>query len=278
MGRPLVWADNIYSRLQYPNHTITASEQATGFEAVKVGSGRRARTHYWTGITAHTGQWLRSLCDRPRGASMIAVDRVTNLLGYPVELQYSENGYTSSNRACLCTIPTVAGPGSIDDPNGVLTEEGVWLKRFPFAIAWDWRVSIADMGASLTPWVGGLYVGMPWTPQAFYRPTADSADQLIITESQSDSGWKGRGRISRRRRGTLSVKCTSFLEYDLARYHIEGLFGAGHPTWLIHDDAHSERAVLATRPADGAADLSYQSGWGYRSGEIPWEEHEALAA
>jgi hypothetical protein len=115
---------------------------------------------------------------------------------------------TTSRRAetvVSITLPAASAPGSLDDTLGVRTEEGAWVKRFSLRAAKYWRWYVPAMGVGLKPQVVGLYLGLAFAPNYFNRPLDDDGDVLVVTESQSELGWIGRGPQGRQRQGVIST-------------------------------------------------------------------------
>ncbi|HEX7050171.1 MAG TPA: hypothetical protein VF188_08230 [Longimicrobiales bacterium] len=271
--RSIVLAENLFSAAAYPGHVVMASEEPEGTEAFRVGTGRRhALTNRWTPDTANAEHWVQVTCDQVRAADMLAIDRGHNLAGQTVELRISDDGFTTSETTVSFTVPSAAGGAqSLDD--GVLTEEGAYLRRFPLAAATQWRLVIPAMGVGLRPQIVGLYLGLSLALPPLRMPWAEEETDLAFQEVRTAAGWIGAGEIARARVGELRVRLEDYLAYDQARLHLEGHFGRRRPMWIVYDDRQAERAALAVRP-QGRAGFRFDSGWAYRQQDLVWQEHE----
>lgn len=241
---------------QFPNHVISAEEEPAGYEAWRVGDGRRSRTppDYATASTANSTWWLRCVFDRVRAFDTIAIDRGHNLAGKTFELRSTLDAtdFTGSYETPFdITMPSVTMPNlHIDNGTGVRTEEGAWLKRFPVRTGKAVELYIDAMGAGLKPEIVGLWVGLAVELRSRW-PWDDDSSELVGIRMESESGWIGRGRRTRRRRGEIVTKLQTFEQYDeLIRYHIASLFADGTPMWIVPDIAQAEKAVLAVHGAD----------------------------
>lgn len=58
MGTPLLLVENLFSRTQFPLHTVSANEEATNHEAFRVADGRRSPLDYWTPTTANNQAYV----------------------------------------------------------------------------------------------------------------------------------------------------------------------------------------------------------------------------
>ena len=262
---------------QFPDHTITANEEATGSEVERVADGRRGAADKWTPTTANSAAYVNVACDRTRAANFIALDRGHNLAGYDLELRGSQqSAFTTYETVLDITLPSATAAGNIDDALGVRTEEGAWFKRFDLNTYQYWRVHIPAMGASLKPEIVGLWLGLCYAPDYFDKPWGEDGAELIHQETQSPSGWAGRGVANKQRSGVVQLSLSTFEEYDHeARYHVQGLYGEGFPMWIAFDETQADRAVLAELPL-GRLAFSLTGTWGYRSAAIPWREREPL--
>jgi len=195
-----------------------------------------------------------------------------NLAGYDYELRASQDAFTTTETILNGTIPSVSAPGSVDD--GVLTEDGTFVKRFDLGAFTYWRPFINAMGADLLPVITGLWLGLSWSPDYLEMPSARDADDLIVEETESAVGWLGRGPATQRRSDTIRLKLSSFTEHDQARYHIQGLFGAGYPMWFFPHDTQADQGMCVIRPSGSHLGFSRQTDWGYEQVSFAYQEHE----
>lgn len=277
MDRPVLFGENWFSQAQFPLHTITADEEPAGKEAFRCADGRRSSLDYATATTANDPWWLKAACDRTRAANMVALDRGHNLAGKQIKLEFSDDDFGTIQTAVDVVLPSVTATGSLDDALGVRTEEGAWLMRFPTRAAKACRLFVPAMGVGLKPQIVGLWAGLSYSPAHLYRPSAPDTDFLIVEETILSTGWVGRGKPGYRRQGTISLRMQDWFEYELARYHLQFVFGRSRPTWIIHDEDQADRAVLADRPGNTELGLVRERGsnWSYPQGQIAWVEREA---
>lgn len=277
---PVVFVDDFFNLSIYPDHVITASEEAPGHDVLKLGNGRRSLNDYATGITANVAWWAKAQCDRVRYGNCVALDRGHNLTGERLLILVSNDDTAPGEVSAVdVTIPSVTGT-DIDDPLGVVTEDGAWIKRFPGVSGIYWRAYVDAMGAGLRPEIVRLQVGLAWSPPVFGFPWSEDEDELGGMESESDAGWIGSSRMWNRRSGVLRIKLAEEggTDYDEARLHLGGFFGRGrNPAWLCYDDEQADRAVCAVRPK-GVNGFKVDRDWtNKRQAEVPWVELEPLS-
>ena len=275
MGKPVILVENLFSAVAFPDHTVTAEEEATGQDVWHVADGRRRDDDLWTPTTANSATWVEVLCDRVRSADMIVLDRGHNLDGYEILLQCSNDNFTTTETVFTVTLPAVSTPGDLDDSLGVQTEEGAWVKRFDIRSALYWRLYVSAMGASLLPEVVGLWLGKSLELEYLSDPFDDDSDDMIVRTVETPAGWIGTGQAANRRAGELRIVALNPVGYDLLRYHLQGHYGAGRPMWIVFDQENASNAVLAKRPP-GRMGFAFGSdpSWGWRAGTIAWQEHE----
>jgi len=254
---------------QYPTHTVVAEEEPAGFEAHRFSAGRRDQ--YSRASTANSDWWHKTTYDRPRTSDMVCL-WVHNLPGKSYQLQYSDDDYTTIQAAVNCTIPTTPGAGSPADANGVLCENGMWLKTFPARTAYAHRHFILAGGAGYIPYINGK-VGLSLGLAQFDKPYMPSDTELQVTEETNEAGWSGSSPRRPKRFGSILVKTRGIWEYEQFRYHFETRFGAGCPMVIVFDEAQAERAVMAKRDG-GRFGFQGVGGWpdAYRVGEFAWKE------
>ena len=277
MAKPVMLAENLFSDDQFTGHTITAESTVTGFEAYRVATGRRSPTEFWKSDTDNQATWIKVTCDKVRAANMVVLDRGHNLKGESFTLECSNDDFTTTETIInAITLPSESTPGDVDEALGVRTEEGAWVKRFGLRAAKYWRVSIPAMGANQRPNIVGLWLGLSWESRVFDEPWSDEASQTVGTVTVSPSGWEG-GHLAERRTGTIGLRMDNAFEYDQARYHIQGLFAAREPMWLMYDGGQADRTILVTRPP-GRLGFEFPSAdqWLDRRGSFQWSEHEPL--
>jgi hypothetical protein len=197
---------------------------------------------------------------------------VHNLAGKAYQLQVSDDDFVTTQTVVNVTIPSTPGAGDIDDPNGVLCENGMWLMRFNPRMAIAYRHYIVAGGAGFKPQIAGK-VGLSLALSQFEKPYAPSDTELIVTEEMAESGWLGRGPRRLKRYGSIQVKTRTAFEYDQFRYHFEQRFGGGANMVIVFDDTQAERAVMAQR-GPGRFGFHGVAEWpdAYRVGEFAWSE------
>jgi hypothetical protein len=280
MGVPFLAVENFYDSVQFDDaFTIDANEEATGFQAWRVGTGRRSYIDRWKPTTANNLAWLRVDCTAARDADFLALDRGHNLGGKVISLRESTDNFAANNvEVFTATIPTtVSDDTDVDATNGALTPEGSWIKRFTSTSSRYWRLQINAV-AAYTPEIVGLWLGEGWACGDLGLPWHD--DDLVPRSTNvvlPSSNWRGSGRITRQRIGELEIQLESAADYDtyVAR-HIRDNFLEDSPMWILYDDERAERAVLGTQTGQ-------RQGFGYepdtwpRSGRISWIEHQPVS-
>jgi hypothetical protein len=241
--------DDVFDAVvQYPLHTVVAEEEPTGLEAHRFSAGRRDQ--HAQASTANSDWWIKSVFNAPRAFDMCALwDH--NLAGTTVRIECSDDDFTTTQTIFNAVIPSAPGAGDVDDQYGVLCENGMWLKRFPYRTAAAVRIFSVAMGAGLKPSINGK-LGLSLALNQYDKPFTPSDTELIVREEMGESGWIGRGPRRVRRTGSIQVKTRGAFEYDQLRYHFEQRFGAGAPMVIVHDDSQAERAVMAIRRDTGA--------------------------
>ncbi len=279
MGLPAILVENYFNTLAFPGHTVTADEQAAGFEVFHLANGRRAPTDRYQAVTANTLHSAKAACDRVRWATGLCLDRGHNLAQNAgvVAVLGSNDGWVTQRTVWSGVLPTATTPnGSLDDPTGVVTEEGAFLVRFAGDGFTQWRLSIPALGAGIVAQVVGAWIGM-WIGLPYLKkPWTDGTADIQSIEQQSASGWLGSTVPVSRRAGTINLDTTSLYDEEQIRLHLDGQYlAARRPMWFVPDDQQAERGFLVIRPK-ALAGLGYESGWGYRVGRYPYQEHGPL--
>jgi len=256
---------------QYPSHVVSALSEPTGYEAHRFSAGRRDQ--YSTASTANLDWWHKTIFNRVRALDCVCL-WIHNLQGKAYQLQVSDDDFTTYQTPINITIPTSPAAGDIDDANGVLCENGMWIMRFPLRTGIAYRHFIVAGGAGFKPQIAGK-VGLSLALNQFDKPFAPSDTELIVTEEMGESGWIGRGPRRLKRFGSIQVKTRAAFEYDQFRYHFEQRFGGGCPMLIVFDDSQAERAVMAQRgPGRFGFKVAPISEWpdDLRVGEFSWQE------
>ena len=156
MGAPRFLVQNYWNDVQNPTHIISANEEAAGFEAWRVGAGRRSPGHYWTPTTANQAAWNKTDCGSAKAADMLVIDRVHNLGGVAsVKLQKSNDNFSAQTvDVATFTIPTSASADNTALSAGVRTPEGAYLLTFASTSERYWRILVPLMGASMSARAG----------------------------------------------------------------------------------------------------------------------------
>lgn len=272
MGSPLFLVENFFNVHQFPDHVIDAEEEPTGYEAWRLGTGRRTPAlNKWKSTTANSDTYVDVECDRVRSANVLIIDG-HNLAGYDIELRGSMDDHTTDETILDVTIPSVSMPGTLDD--GVLTEEGVYARRFDTRSYLYWRPFVDAMGAGLIPEIAGIYLGLAYAPEYLDYPLSRGEHDLFAAEVVSEAGYLGRGIRSQRPGGTRNWRLSGWSEYDLARYHIEHLYGRGYPMWMVDDDEQADRCIPVVRPGNQKVGFVEDRQWPYGRISLPYIEHE----
>lgn len=265
----LLLVDNLASVVQYPLHTIVGNEEPAGTEAFRFATMRRA--DHWSPSTFNADANLKITCDRARGADFLCLwDH--NLRGETLRIECSDDDFSTTQQIFNGVLPTISGTGDVDDALGVLTEDGMWLKRFPFRSAKYWRLFVPAMGANQRPSANGVF-GLSL---AFERDLGDlvDANELQTDPQRSEAGYLGRGVRAVTRSGALPIRWATLFEYEQARYHLQR-FGNGAPALIVFDEARAEQALMAIRP-DGRQAFRQGRDYFYPHGTLAFQEHEPV--
>ena len=276
MGLTFFGVENVFSVRQFPTHVLTADQEDTGREAFRAADGRRSKLDFWAPTTANVAHQIAVDSTVAGGISVeyFALDRGHNLNGKTMTLEKSTDGAVWTTVKTV-TIPATPG-GQIADTNGCHTDEGAFIVSFAASTAErHLRLNVAAMGAGLTPRIVGLWSGTRWAPGNIFLPLTDEDDILIAQRAQTTKGWSGSSIHVRKRVGDLIFKLPSVADFTDAAKHIRDNFGRGRLMWIIHDDANSQRAVLAQRPL-GRAGFQFPADFSYRTASVAWEEYEPL--
>lgn len=278
MATPRYLVENFFNGVMFPSHSFTANESTTGHESWRVGTARRANRNHWTPSTPNQQAYVGVLCNRPRFADMLVIDRNCNLAGKTVRLRFSNDGFASYGEILAAVLPTQTIYGSRLGTQGVRTDEGAWVFRFTGQIATEWRLYVDAMGAGLKPQVGGLYLGQSWSPVwTPENPWDDEARELRFQEVLTPSLWAGSNRKgSRRVAGPWQHVLDSDAEYQSARYHFHGLYWRGHHMWAVPDQDFTERAFLVYAQP-GTYGAAYPADFPQRILVLSGVEHQPLA-
>lgn len=272
--------DNAFNEIQNTDHTISASEEASGFEVWHIANGRRSLDDKWKGTTENTAQWVK--VDAGAGntltPTMMAIDRGHNLEGKTLRLEYSLDDAAFSTEWTV-TFPSAAAAGTdLDTANGAYTEEGAWVKRWTSVgnAKRYWRLTVTA-AASYIPEVVGLWMGVQYVP-AFPAERGgfeDESGEIGYGQTEGDLGWVSRTVPWSRQAGTF--------EYNLspdgtdkadARTHIlQQFLESGRLMWVVFNDTEAEKAVLVEAPPH-----RYRWGvwgdWIHGSIQFQFREHE----
>lgn len=246
MAQPRYLVENFFNLVMFRRHSPTSSTSLAGREPWRVGTARRTVENYWTPTTANVEAYVGVVCDRPRYADMLVIDRNTNLTGFTVRLRFSNDGFATFGEIIATVLPGQVYYASSLDAFGARTDEGAFVFHFPGQIAKEWRLYVDAMGPGLKPQIGGLYLGQSWSPvRTPVLPWDDETRELRYTEILSPSLWSGSNRKGSRRRIDNHVhRLTSSTEYQQVRYHFHGMYWRGRYAWVVPDQGQAERAGM----------------------------------
>ena len=271
----LMCAENYLDAVgQFPNHVLTAEEEASGFDVERVANGRRSVDDYWTPTTPNRLTWARCVFDRPRAVNFVAMDRGHNNAGEALEFRTTQDqtDFTGDiQRPINVTDVPIVG-NSLDSELGAVTQDGANLWRFPVHLASAIEFFWPAWGAGLKPQMPGLFAGLAFEGAASLDvPYTGRQRMLRHTSRETDASWIGRGRIARSRSGTLTYQTNDGFEFDegLGRHFDQ--WSDGYLAWLIEDLLAADRAVLTVLPP-GTYDARVGGGWGWPVLRAAWRE------
>lgn len=284
----LVLADNLFDLAQYPNHVLSANEEASGYEVDRVASGRRYEADRWQATTANADAYVQVRCDHLRAASCLALDRNSNLLSNAragntsrVQLLGSNDNFTTSRTVLDVTLATVPG-GAIDAGLGCVTDEDAWLTTFAADAFHDWRLVVKALGSGVVASVGGVWLGLAFQPTNRHSAPGreDENTALSIASTRTPYGWQGRDRPAAPRSGTLHLRERNTQEEDMLTWHVMGLWvKRGAPAWLVHQRTDRPARALLAHVEPGLLawdDNLLQWPDGLRVANIPWTEDQVV--
>lgn len=262
----LLMSDSVFSPVHYPDVTLSANEELTGSTAAFFSTLRREDG--WESVTYNADAWIKATHVQPRAVSGVVL-WAHNLRGKAYRLQVSNDDFGTTETLIDVTIPANPGVGDVDDALGVLTDDGMWIKRVPVRYAKYIRQYVPAMGASLRPRINGI-VGVPF---AFDRNRGDLVDgtEVRAEEMRSHRGVVGRGEVDVSRNGSVPIQCPSHFDYEVFRYQLWRYETS--PALLVFDEARAEQAVMARRPVGR---LAFKETRDYfpPSGELMFDEHD----
>jgi len=269
MGLPCLLVDSFFNSRIYGGHTLSAAENST--DAPLVGSARRSTYDAYQSTTPNLDASLKSRNGVTRFADMVVVERGHNQGGLPVKVQCCDDDFAGVPQDAFNSItPSTPGAGSLDDALGVRNREGAWLKRFSGRAAADWRYFVTAMGAGVRCVVPGLWIGQCWRPGYVDRPLASGATRLIVERTESDQGWTGMGKATRRRQGVLHFSFPTLFDAEQALWHLEQ-YASGRRMWVVADDERADDAFLALLP-DELIGMNLEPSYFYPKLDIPYCE------
>lgn len=243
--------DNLFDTQMYPDHVLSAEEEASGHEVERIADGRRAARDRWEPTTANSSSYVEVACDVTRAATMLVLDRGHNLAGETIELLGSDDDFGTAGTSVFdITVPSsVTEPSAIGAANGVLTHEGAVIVTFDSATFESWRLVIDAMGAGLVPRIVGLWLGTSFSPSTgpLLAGYDDEAGNLSVPQVVTPALWAGTGRIARRRTPSLAHRILDETEWETYREDV-GLYHQGYPMWAVPDETKAERALLCRHP------------------------------
>jgi hypothetical protein len=281
----LLCAENLLNLVQFPNHTLTASSEASGFSVDRLANARRHAGDHFEPNNTNTDVTITARCDVIRAANFAAIDRATNHLGYRYQwLGSSDNFAAAANTRTLAdvnTIPLVVG-GRPSEAYGCVTSEGAWLKTWTVDAHHDWRLTSKAMGSGLKPQITGAWLGRAYTPsvRVLRSLEEESGFEVSFAETMSPFDWQGRGQIAALRSGQLDLRLTTDADEPLIRYHVLNLYKRGFPMWICWRTTDSPwNALLAVCPQGARLSLDYDAAWPIPGGRrivVPFVESQPL--
>ena len=263
--------ENFFDTSQFPNHVITADESAA--DAERVADWRRSGLSVWNPPTTNVNRYLQCQCDRVRAFNGVAID-IHNLEGHTVELRTSFDGFTTYKTVFSVQIPTVSAPGPLTNGLGIVLEgdKKTWWMGFEKEVAKEIQLYVPAMGAGLSPSIGNAAVGMLFRPHLLTRPHSPHEADLFGTETTSDYGVSGRSELTPIRSSVSHLQGNSAMNYGIARYHLQDLFGAGYTMLFAADEDKAQEGVVAHSRL-GKVKLEFkESGWSHWQTDIDWVE------
>lgn len=280
----ILCAENLLNVVQFPNHTLVASSEASGYTVDRLANGRRQAADHFEPNNTNTDVTITGTFDQPRGFNFVAIDRNSNHKGYRYQQLGSDDAFASASNTRTIwdvnTIPLIPG-GAIDGSVGCVTDEGAWLKTSSSDAHSYVRVTSKAMGSGLKPQITGLWVANAFVPsnKTSRFPVQEESFDVSFMQSKSPYGFQGRGPIATGRSGVLTLRLTSTFDEPAIRYHVLNLYKRGFPMWICWRKSDAPwRALLATCPP--GARLAFEQDadwpWPFKKITIPFEEAEPV--
>jgi hypothetical protein len=273
----LIHVQSFFCEAQYPLHTLTADQEASGYEVWHVGNARRQANDAWKPTTANADHWIKVDCASARAASFLVIDRNSNHVGQRFILEHSSDG-SSWTSVVDATIPAI-GSGTPAATNGCTTAEGAWIKTFASVSKRYWRLTSKAMGAGVVPSLTCVWLGAAWEPtdNVLYYPVDDDGYDVKFEQADSPSGWTGRGRHALARSGSVTIKLNDTTHEATLRADILGLYGRGHPAWILWQKTDRPTAAVLGRLPAGRLALEFPGTWGLnRTLTLPFIEEQPV--
>ena len=278
----LFWcADNLFNVRQYPDHVVSGSTEATGYEAFHVGTNRREAADAWKPTSANISGYVTVTCLVTRGMNFVAIDRESNHAGKTFALRGSSDGFTTYQTIVSLTVASVPG-GSLSGAYGAITSEGAWLKTVTAVGGFDaYRLWSEAMGSGVTQRLTGVWVGTAWQPsgRVVTYPMDDETYDVRYEVTESPSAWAGMGRVAAPRIGTIRLMPNNENDAAMIRWQVLGLYARlGQPAWVCWQKSNAPWRSMLVRCPPGAMRYALDASWPLdRMLEIPYIEVQPKA-
>lgn len=276
-ARSLWLVQNLFDDLQFSDHLLTGSSSPSGAEAYRVATARRSAIDTWAPVSENSTHWVQVDCVIPRPASLLVIDRGSNL-GTSAAGFYLEGRYSTGSSWVTVWGSTEAngmyGPGASTSPYGVQTYEGAIVKEFAPQVFRFWRFRIPP-STGYAPRVRNLALGLPFEASEPSVSNDWDGTQVNYDSAASPSNWRGTGRVSNTREGAMMYRFTSYGEYLTAKRHLSE-YETGVASWFVPRRGRAEESMCVQIPPVRFP-KPVEPGNLFRSVNLPYREHEPLA-
>lgn len=264
---------------QFPQHTVAASSEASGYPVDKVANERRHVLERFEPNNTNTDVTVTATCNLLRAADACVIDRESNHRGYRYQVRLSDDAFATPRTVWdVNPIPSVAG-GTPAGASGCVTTEGAWIKTWDADASYGWQLVSKAMGSGLKPLLTGVWIGKSWQPTQYLLrfPLEDQHHVVQYAASTSPYAWQGRGPVAQLRQGTLRLGLPTYDDEAAYEYHIVMRYLTGRPMWVCWQKTSAPwRAMLVTCPPGAAVNWVRDPAFHplYRAVDIPFIEEQ----
>jgi hypothetical protein len=247
-NKPLILSHNYYDDgILYPGNLVSNQEggDVAGSEIWHISDNLRDVTRWTRSGTNSASHVAMDSASGPVSPDMLIIDRGHNLAGKHINIEASDNAWTTLAVQIGITIPSTAG-GLPSDANGCLTPDGVFWKTFTGGAHTFWRLGIDPLGIGVAPILTGLYLGQSYRFAEYYDAPGAYDYRRNVRVGKNEVS-KGNVRVKREVSvwGEVDIRVQlEEVDFQALRPHVDRLLNNTHPWWFCLDDSTTEGAGL----------------------------------